>query len=73
MIRILRPGEYQGMKIDAMGQYSQSTLGVFDQDQKFHGLFNLYGLDIDQTVQNQPRKSSDMRLTKSLFSKNDFL
>ena len=47
MIRILRPGEYQGMKIDAMGQYLQSTLGVFDQDQKFHGLFNLYGLNID--------------------------
>ena len=51
----------------------QCNLSFFNQDQKFHGLFNIYGLSIDHTVQNQPRKPSDMRLTKSLFSKNDFL
>ena len=55
-----------------IGLRSQCTMMFLNQDQKFHTLFDIYGINIDQTVQNQPRKPSNIRLPKELSSKNCF-
>ena len=34
---------------------TQSAHNIFNQDQKFYRLFNLYSINIDERVQNQPK------------------
>ena len=36
--------------------------GIFNLDQKFHGLSYFWGIDIHKTIQNQSRKTSVIRL-----------
>ena len=43
---------------------SQCTPGIFNLDQNFHGLSCFGGLHIHETVQNQSRKRSVIRLLK---------
>ena len=43
---------------------TQCTPGIFNLDQKFHGLSCIWRLNIHETVQNQPRKTSVIRLPK---------
>ena len=43
---------------------TQCALGIFNLDQKFHGLSCSWGINIHETVQNQSRKTSDIRLPK---------
>ena len=42
----------------------QCTPSIFNLDQKFHGLSCFWGIDIHETVQNQSRKTSVIRLPK---------
>ena len=44
--------------------YSQCTPGNFNLEQKFHGLSCFLSIDIHETVQNQSRKISVIRLPK---------
>ena len=46
--------------------------GVFNLDQKFHGLSHFWGLYIHETVQNQPRKTSVMGFPFKVQLKNTF-
>ena len=43
---------------------TQCIAGIFNLDQKFHGLSCIWGLYIHETVQNQSRKTSVIRLPK---------
>ena len=43
---------------------SQCAPSIFNLDQKFHGLSCFWGIDIHETVQNQSRKTSVIRLPK---------
>ena len=43
---------------------TQCVPGIFNLDQKFHGLSCFWGIDIHETVQNQSRKTSVIRLPK---------
>ena len=43
---------------------TQCPPGIFKLDQKFHGPFCFWGLYIHETVQNQSRKTSVIRLPK---------
>ena len=43
---------------------TQCTPCIFNLDQKFHGLSCFWGIDIHETVQNQSRKTSVIRLPK---------
>ena len=43
---------------------SQCTPGIFNLNQKFHGLSCLLGIDIHETNQNQSRETSVIRLQK---------
>ena len=42
----------------------QCAPGIFNLDQKFHGLSCLWGIDIHEIVQNQSRKTSVIGLPK---------
>ena len=44
--------------------WSQCTPGIFNLDQKFHGLSCFWGLYIHETVQNQSKKTSVIGLSK---------
>ena len=46
------------------GEEAQCALSIFNLDQKFHGLSCFWGIDIHETVQNQSRKTSVIRLPK---------
>ena len=43
---------------------AHSTPGIFNLDQKFHGLSCFWGLYIQETVQNQLKKTSVIGLQK---------
>ena len=43
---------------------SQCTPDIFNLDQKFHGLSCFWGIDIQETVQNQSRKTPVIRFPK---------
>ena len=43
---------------------AQCAPSIFNLDQKFHGLSCFWGIDIHETVQNQSRKTSVIRLPK---------
>ena len=44
--------------------WTQCAPTIFNLDQKFHGLSCFWGVDIHETVQNQSRKTSVIRLPK---------
>ena len=48
----------------SLGQKSQCAHSIFNLDQKFHGLSCFWGIDIHETVQNQSRKTSVIRLSR---------
>ena len=44
---------------------TQCAPSIFNLDQKFHGLSCFWDIDINETVKNQSRKTSVIRLPKS--------
>ena len=47
--------------------FLQCAPGIFNPDQKFHGLSCFWSIDIHEIVQNQSRKASVIRLPKSII------